>query len=119
MADPDITIEETADGFRVSVPPEAAICDFCRSTPVVCSYPCESFRLMGTNWGSQGDWAACETCRDLIDAGRLSDLAQMVSAIEADSPDQLQPLTELLQDIYKAFSVLRRGPAVPVQEDKH
>ena len=53
-------------------------CDFCASQAVQWSYPAESFVIPMPSplpdWGSDGPWAACACCHDLIEAGKVEDL---------------------------------------------
>jgi hypothetical protein len=54
----------------VIVNPGPAICDFCGSETVVRRYHTEDFVALVTGpiaHESQGDWAACGTCSQLID----------------------------------------------------
>lgn len=55
------------------------ICDFCSNENVTRRYKCPSFKMLDTpeytHW-SEGDWAACDTCAELIDAGKLPELTE-------------------------------------------
>jgi hypothetical protein len=51
----------------------SVICDFCSSPAPRWSYPCPSFEVQG--YGSEGDWAACEECSVLVEAGDREGLA--------------------------------------------
>lgn len=55
------------------------ICDFCSSPKVWTSYQCEDF-VMGKGelleTSSVGQWAACNICAQLIDAGKWDELLQ-------------------------------------------
>jgi hypothetical protein len=60
-------------------------CDFCNSHDVVWRYRAHSFvirtimsvqgEVVNFPWGSEGDWAACEKCSTLIEAGKWGKLA--------------------------------------------
>lgn len=42
-------------------------CDFCLDTRIVWEYPCEQFIIDEIDFGSDGEWAACEQCSELIE----------------------------------------------------
>ena len=49
-----------------------SICDFCSAPNVAWRYPAQSFlayAIAGVVGQSVGDWAACRTCHELIEAG--------------------------------------------------
>jgi len=61
-------------------------CDFCDSREPQWRYPCESFTVMLTfvhtngdlltvPWASNGDWAACNFCSELIEQEKWRELA--------------------------------------------
>lgn len=60
------------------MPFNLAQCDFCHSEAVQWSYPAEDFIVPMPeplpDWGSCGPWAACATCHDLIEAGKVAEL---------------------------------------------
>jgi hypothetical protein len=70
------------------------ICDFCSDTKVVKSYKCADFATaVATNKEtliirSDGMWAACQICADMIDNNRWDELKQrsMETSGLADSP---------------------------------
>ena len=57
------------DGGMVEVHTNEIICDFCSKPSVKWTYPAADFVSLSTMWGSAGDWAACNACHDLIEAG--------------------------------------------------
>jgi hypothetical protein len=67
-------VPEIVINFR---PADAPRCDFCSEQPVLWDYPSKDFVVKGLqNWSSDGHWAACQTCHDLIEAGRYAELAE-------------------------------------------
>lgn len=100
------------------------ICDFCSSPNVKWSFPCDSYvaPLMGIpNFYQTEDWAACDKCKELIDAEKWDELSKW----SLESPDMewppITPLTkeELLRgivDMQNGFRANRKGPAVPSSE---
>jgi hypothetical protein len=42
-------------------------CDFCLDTRIAWEYPCEQFVIDEIGFGSNGEWAACERCSELIE----------------------------------------------------
>lgn len=77
QATPTVDIDVTGD----------ALCDFCGEANPAWIYACRSFRLdviainptsgesLVIDEGSHDDWAACETCKTLIEAGNWSEVA--------------------------------------------
>jgi hypothetical protein len=54
-------ISPREDGVAISAAPGQGICDFCLGPdPIAWTYPCEDFDV--GEWGSIGDWGACDTC---------------------------------------------------------
>jgi hypothetical protein len=56
---------------RLIFPKRVTICDFCSSEDVKWSYECTDFETPLPNeepWVSTGGWAACQTCKDFIEA---------------------------------------------------
>lgn len=54
------------------------ICDFCSSPDITRSYPCEEFEMIeigSIHQVSEGAWAACTPCAELIDADKWEELA--------------------------------------------
>ena len=54
-------------------------CDFCGATEVAWFYPAKNFDYMvvdGNTYRSLGEWAACETCADLIEKGDREGLVE-------------------------------------------
>lgn len=51
------------------------ICDFCSDPKPTWSLRCASFEIADVKALSQGDWLACESCSDLIMAGKWRELA--------------------------------------------
>lgn len=65
-------------------------CDFCSTRPVRWSYPARTFvRTIGvTDVGSDGNWAACEDCYALIQAGNRDALVKRSMALfPQNNPD--------------------------------
>ena len=116
MATPDLEISTLPNGDALlSVPtPQKQVCDFCRDSRVVVSYPCLDFGFEDANFYSRGAWAACSECRQMVDSGRFDDLARRVACIEASCTFEVLQLTEFLKMVYAVFSQLRTGPAQEV-----
>jgi len=65
---------------RVAVAPSGYECDFCSSRPVLKIFSCRNFLIPWTKtWAfqheSNGGWAACRTCAELIDTGQWQELS--------------------------------------------
>jgi hypothetical protein len=75
------------------------VCDFCSSAGPAWRYPARTFiayRVSTLAGESVGDWAACETCRRLIEADDRRGLAERsVEQLISDHPE----LRELRADL--------------------
>lgn len=99
-------------------------CDFCSERPVRWRYPARSFVMGHTGelgHESVGDWAACETCHDLIEADQRTaltarSLEQYANMTAALTEDQKAQLTALLTEAHNRFFNHRTGPAEPYVE---
>jgi|ERR1019366_252945 hypothetical protein len=91
-------------------------CDFCSVPSIAKDYACESFtafdaegagkRLVAT---SNGKWAACQACADLIDHDRWEKLAQRsydTSGI-VESGVRKEILLEYIRGLHRQFRELR------------
>ena len=104
-------------------------CDFCYAADIRWRYPCRSFIGPSDAYGntvvtehSVGDWAACESCHLLIEAGQREELAAR-SYESSHAPAEYQQLKQLArrQDLIAWFRALHDGffdhrtaPAVPI-----
>lgn len=59
---------EDGETYEESLTPA---CDFCLDTRVVWDYPCERFSIEELDFGSDGEWCACERCSEYIEQGFL------------------------------------------------
>lgn len=44
-------------------------CDFCTGENPEYAYPCKDLEFIAELSASKGEWCACKTCRDLVEAG--------------------------------------------------
>lgn len=100
------------------------VCDFCLERDPAWIYPCESYgTIIGTklesgdlkaeHYGSVGDWGACDTCHDFIEAG---DWESMLERNLNSHPERLiEPVKSLLKkairEMWRGFESNRTGPA--------
>jgi len=104
-----------------------ATCDFCSSSAVRWSYPARDFvvsdlteRLRAQELpgvGSEGSWAACETCHRLIQHGDRTAIAVRAGrkfARRYDVPASL--VLPELRKLHDQFWANREGPPTPYQE---
>ena len=97
------------------------ICVFCciEGVEIKYRYPARSFHAAGSPWGSAGDWAACQTCHDLIEAGDKKGLVErsVDSFIEkhpgfpSHIPHARRVVANELGELHKMFYKLRTGEA--------
>jgi hypothetical protein len=75
--------EVSADRYRIEADDyKNPSCDFCSSRPAPWLFLCRSFmgfepfRLEGLSLRSEGSWAACDLCKDMVEGGLRETLAQ-------------------------------------------
>ena len=83
-------------------------CDFCYSTQVTWSYPCESFEFLLSD--SEGNWAACNICHDLIECG--DNIALMQRAMDTAENNGMFLRPELMLEFHDLFRENRIGEAI-------
>ncbi len=95
-------------------------CDFCSAPRPTWRYPARSFvayRVSEIAGESVGDWAACDGCYALIEAGDLPGLAlRSLESLLAKHPEARAAADVLfteLGDLHYQFFRNRLGPAVP------
>lgn len=90
--------------------PGREVCDFCTAEPTHRFYACRNFmwmkRTMCTH-ESRGSWAACETCAELVDAGRWPELTERALAqfkkIHGYSRHEERYFREEFREIHQLF----------------
>lgn len=104
--------------------PEPPVCDFCSSPSIAWDYPTRSFQIAGMQWASDGDWAACTDCAELIERGDRAGLVMhcittfhsqgklldMGAAVIADCTDQLA----IMHALFFRHRIGERVPAGPL-----
>lgn len=83
-------------------------CDFCYSTRVTWSYPCESFTFLFMN--SEGYWAACDICHELIESG--DNVALMNRAMKTADEQGIYFPEDLMLEFHEMFREHRIGEAL-------
>jgi hypothetical protein len=93
------------------------ICDFCNDPKITRDFHCKSFPfVVGIfNWGSNGDWAACDECAALIDADKWDALADRAVAGNPSLENSVtlailatgSGLKSLLLELHRAFNANR------------
>jgi hypothetical protein len=111
--------------------PAGTVCDFCNSPLITWAYPCESFSMgVGTQskenlaikteklLNSWGGWASCDTCHDLIEAGKDRELADRSAnqnrevLSEGLTEPEFEMLSAMLFTMHEQFRAGRKGPAI-------
>src|SRR2546426_5338280 len=97
------------------------ICDFCSNAKVVWRYPARTFVayiVENVAGESVGDWAACEECHRLIEAGDGAGLAERsLEALIQKQPEIAAvrgALAEQMAALHVMFFENRTGEALPV-----
>ena len=104
------------------------VCDFCskEGREEIWSYPCADFiygiEIAGYPKGaSKGEWAACQTCHELIEADDYDGLLRRaVDAEIGKSPElsQYRPMfLAMVGEIHKGFRANRTGAPEPPTEE--
>jgi hypothetical protein len=100
-------------------------CDFCSNHETRWRYPCPDFSLDVPSlqgWNSDGDWAACDPCSTLIEAGQWDALVtRSQKHLNRLHPDGKLAPTQVkgsLAIIHQGFRQRRNGPrqALPIRE---
>lgn len=94
------------------------VCDFCHREPRWW-FPCETFaHPLDRDFEVTGDWAACDGCRDLVDAERFGELVDRALASPGNrAPGEHGPAFRAwLSALYAAFRRHRLpGPVAPIE----
>ena len=87
-----------------------AICDFDSDPDVRWRYPADDFEMPGTGWASQGDWAACDPCSDLVEADDWDGLAErcLIGVVK-----HREAIRVRLMNLHERFAAARTGDRVP------
>ncbi len=88
-------------------------CDFCSGFNIAWVYPAASFQFI-PGIGSEGDWAACEPCAEIIETGDPVSLARHVARLyveyhELGSADAVEVMAAALEDLHREFFAHRKG----------
>lgn len=98
-----------------------SICDFCSAPNVAWRYPAQSFlayAIAGVVGQSVGDWAACRTCHELIEAGdRRGLLERSLGTLLEKNPEMSPAASELrcqIAHFHRLFYDNQTGSPLPV-----
>jgi len=103
---------EISVGFHIVPIPGGDACDFCAAHPVFRLYSCLNFPFNGrtvfARESSNGAWAACRKCAELVDAGRWSEVTDRAFRKFAQkhgpvSRYQELPLREQFRELHRRF----------------
>lgn len=84
------------------------ICDFCSSPKVTWRYPARNILMTDIQALSVGDWAACDTCHDIIERdGQPGITARTVETFKHNLPG----MDNFILRLHKRFFAERTGPA--------
>jgi hypothetical protein len=98
------------------------ICDFCSSLDIQWKYEAKSFSIQTdlTLWVSEGHWAACSACSELIESEKWQELTkrsvqtseQLRVLAELLTADETNLVTESIQAFHQEFCKHRIGERV-------
>lgn len=95
-------------------------CDFCSGAPVTWRYPTRTFKLTSIRFRSVSDWAACDVCHALIEAGDREGLLTRTMATGQLPPGvtaaQLAEAKQTVRHGQALFFEMREGPPTRVRE---
>lgn len=97
------------------------VCDFCGWQGVQWTFPARSFEIPtpGPTQGSEGDWAACEKCKELVENHDRIGLARRATEASIERQPELRGLTAQVYasvaDLHRQFFAHRTGP--PYREE--
>lgn len=119
----EFKITTRPDGRKVIESPQP-FCDFCLSADVKWEFPATTMPIVGHPLigESQDEWAACDGCRELVDAHKLGALVERCiaghKAAERPAFVKIKPMPiwrrELRENLLR-FMDARTGPARPYQ----
>lgn len=95
------------------------ICDFCSEPNPRWQYPASDFIMHvpgPDDYGSEGAWAACDACHDLIEAGDGDGLAKRsADKFARNTPGMPRSfLLSRIRELHEGFWSRRKGPAQPL-----
>lgn len=99
--------------YTIKEPSSGPICDFCSSPRLFARYPARDFvaakletPTRALNACSRGDWSACKSCAELIEASRWDALLERSVATFREKYGQWIPPSALrgfIHDLHKQF----------------
>jgi len=113
---------------RIESHAEIPICDFCSDKEIGWRYPADDIVELSVMWGSSGDWAACDTCHDLIEADDRKGLTERSvdrfyihhPGMVPDTPDARRMMFQEISQLHAAFFIARSGKVQrEVKENPH
>jgi hypothetical protein len=99
-------------------------CDICYAETPTWDYPVKSFQMPALNWVSIENWAACDTCHDLIEADdRIAlnqrSLGTFILPDGSTPPEWERPfLLEIIEQLNEKFYANRLGPATLISQEE-
>lgn len=109
--------------------PGGGVCDFCSSNDPEWEYPAQSFDHQAyivdedgvekapDEQGSIGSWAACDDCKEFIEAGDLRGLSdRSLDHMPSGPPPAYarESVLEGLMQLHQMFFDSRKGPVLPI-----
>jgi hypothetical protein len=86
-------------------------CDFCDDPGPCWYYPAQSFDAPSGAMGSLGEWSACETCHDLIEAGNSTALAKRCAELICKDSMRREACFAHMLKLHAEFARHRTGDA--------
>lgn len=112
---PDVTLRKTEDGYRIDAKDDAnPICDFCSDKPAPYVMGARNVKIESAALESmsEGDWAACATCKRLIEIDdRRALLYHSASRFRVKHPEvELETVRAIIWSAHKAYFKSRLKP---------
>jgi hypothetical protein len=108
------------EGLITEVHRADIVCDFCSTPEVKWMYPADDIAVDALQWGSRGEWAACDTCHALIESSERDKLAEhsLSNFIKfnpempvASDSEMRREIAKGIRALHEAFFLARIGKA--------
>lgn len=102
-----------------------SVCDFCGEPEVHWRFPCRAFEMPSPAPGpvrlSGDDWAACDPCKELIEADDLKALSRRAVDLAIKRKPRLKrgrvEIEAVTRRLHRDFAANRTGPAIRLSEE--
>lgn len=107
--------------LEANASPRAGFCDFCNTPDPVWSFPASPFKMdisSTLGWGSVDNWAACQDCKEDVEAGRWETIEKRYFTHKAVPRQFRSILRNEVRGLHRQFRLHRLGPPFRVRETR-